>query len=122
MVHQDTCTRNGLPRRDVFGLTTDCAPESQPLSVAWLISLAWPGISHAQLMDHYAGSTCVDRCGRSPGSGTDGLTQFRLMLSFADASFELLVYVRHEVPRRKRARRRRPFLAPARDVRQQSLF
>ena len=50
-------------------LPADCVPESLPLSVARLISLSWPGVGHAQLMEVPAGSTCVHRCGRSSDGG-----------------------------------------------------
>ncbi|MCX5544158.1 hypothetical protein M3A49_32595 [Paraburkholderia sp. CNPSo 3076] len=78
-----------------------------------------------------SGAQLVDRARRldmraslrvQPGIGPDGLTQFRLTLSFADEQFVLVAHVRRVIRRHTGARRQKPSLPPARDIRQQSLF
>ncbi|WP_321964987.1 hypothetical protein [Paraburkholderia sp. J7] len=76
-------------------------------------------MSRAQLVDRARRLDMGASLRVQPGIGPDGLTQFRLTLSIADESFELSAHVRR---RRKGARRQKPSLPPARDIRQQSLF
>ena len=55
--------------------------------------------------------------GRGP-IGPDGLTQFKLALTFANGRFELVAHVRRVKRRRSGANRQKPSLPPARDTRQ----
>lgn len=105
-----------------LALPADCSPESIPSAVGQLVSAAWPGMSRAQLVDRARRLDMHPSLRVQPGIGPDGLTRFRLTLRFADTSFELRAYVRRVVRRRTGARRQKPSLPPARDVRQQSLF
>jgi hypothetical protein len=105
-----------------LALPADCPPELVPPAVGRLISLAWPGMSRAQLVDRTRRLDMRASLRVQPGIGPDGLAQFRLTLSFANASFELIAHVRRVVRRRTGARRQKPSLPPARDIRQQSLF
>lgn len=97
-------------------------PESVPSVVGRLISLAWPGMSRAQLMDRARQLDMRASLRVQRGIGPDGLTHFRLALSFADERFELIAHVRRSIRRRAGTRRQKPSLPPPRDVRQQSLF
>lgn len=105
-----------------LALPVDCLPESVPSAVGQLISAAWSGMSRAQLVDRARRFDMRATLRVQPGIGLDGLTRFRLGLSFADGSFELIAHVRRIVRRRPGARRQKPSLPQARDVRQQSLF
>jgi len=108
-----------------LALPADCPPESVPAAVGRLISAAWPGMSRAQLMDRARRLDMRASLRVQPGSGPigpDGLTQFRLALTFADERFELVAHVRRIKRRRPGARRQKPSLPPARDTRQQTLF
>ncbi|MBB2927822.1 hypothetical protein [Paraburkholderia silvatlantica] len=105
-----------------LALPADCPPESVPPAVGRLILLAWPGMSRAQLLDRARRLDMRASLRVQPGIEADGLTQFRLALSFADESFELTVHVRRVRRRRRGARRQKPSLPPARDIRQQNLF
>ena len=105
-----------------LALPAGCPPESVPPGVGRLISAAWPGMSRAQLVDRARRLDMRASLRVQPGIGPDGLTHFRLTLSFADESFELTAHVRRAIRRRAGARRHKPSLPPARDARQQSLF
>jgi hypothetical protein len=105
-----------------LALPADCPPESVPSVVSRLIAAAWPGMSRAQLVDRARRLDMRASLRVQPGIGPDGLTQFRLALSFADERFELIAHVRRAIRRRTGARRLKPSLPPARDIRQQSLF
>ena len=105
-----------------LALPVDCPPESVPSAVGQLISAAWPGMSRAQLVDRARRLDMHASLRVQPGIGPDGLTQFRLALSFENESFELIAYVRRVIRRRTGAQRQKPSLPPARDIRQQSLF
>jgi hypothetical protein len=105
-----------------LALPVDCPPESIPPAVGRLISLAWPGMSRAQLVDRTRRLDMRASLRMQPDIGTDGLAQFRLTLNFANGSFELIAHVRRVVRRRTGARRQKPSLPPARDIRQQRLF
>lgn len=87
-----------------------------------MIAAAWNGMSRAQLVDRARRLDMRASLRVQPGIGPDGLTQFRLTLSFANGSFELIAHVRRVIRRRTGARRQKPSLPPARDIRQQSLF
>jgi hypothetical protein len=103
-------------------LPADCPPESVPSAVGRLITAAWVGMSRAQLVDRARRLDMHASLRVQPGIGPDGLTQFRLALSFADERFELIAHVRRILRRHPRARRQKPSLPPVRDIRQQSLF
>ena len=105
-----------------LALPADCPPELVPPAVGRLLSVAWPGMSRAQLVDRARRLDMRASLSVQSGIGPDGLTQFRLTLSLADESFELTAHVRRVRRRRKGARRQKPSLPPARDIRQQSLF
>jgi hypothetical protein len=105
-----------------LALPADCSPESIPLVVSRLIAAAWPGMSRTQLVDRARRLDMRASLQMQPGIGADGLTQFRLTLSFADGRFELIAHVRRATRKRTGARRQKPSLPPARDIRQQSLF
>jgi hypothetical protein len=105
-----------------LALPADCPPESVPSAVGRLISAAWPGMSRAQLVERARRLNMRGSLRVQPGIGPDGLTPFRLTLSFADESFELIAHVRRVIHRRTGARSQKPSLPPVRDVRQQSLF
>jgi hypothetical protein len=105
-----------------LALPVDCPPESIPPAVGRLIAAAWNGMSRAQLVDRARRLDMRASLRVQPGIGPDGLTQFRLTLSFANGSFELIAHVRRVIRRRTGARRQKPSLPPARDIRQQSLF
>jgi hypothetical protein len=105
-----------------LALPADFPPESVPSVVSRLIAAAWPGMSRAQLVDR---ARRLDMCASlraQPGIGPDGLAQFRLTLSFADERFVLVAHVRRLTLRRTGARRQKPSLPPARDIRQERLF
>ncbi|WP_238328172.1 hypothetical protein [Paraburkholderia mimosarum] len=114
-----------------LALPADCPPESVPPAVGRLISAAWPGMSRAQLADRARRLDMRASLRVQPGFGPvgpigpigpNGLTQFRLALTFADGRFELVAHVRRVKRRRAGARRQKPSLPPARDIRQQTLF
>ncbi|WP_028209024.1 hypothetical protein [Paraburkholderia nodosa] len=105
-----------------LALPTDCPPESVPSAISRLISVAWPGMSRAQLVDRARRQDMHASLRVQPGFGPDGLTQFALTLSFADERFVLVAHVRCVARRRTGARRQKPSLPPVRDIRQQSLF
>ncbi|MEM5314206.1 hypothetical protein [Paraburkholderia sp. JHI869] len=105
-----------------LALPVDCPPESVPPAVGRLIAAAWPGMSRAQLIDRARRLDLRASLHVQPAIGPDGLTQFRLTLSFANGGFELIAHVRRVVRRRTGVRRQKPSLPPARDIRQQSLF
>ncbi|WP_434667226.1 hypothetical protein P5W99_38540 [Paraburkholderia sp. A3BS-1L] len=105
-----------------LALPVDCPPELVPSTVSRLIAAAWNGMSRAQLVDRARRLDMRASLRVQPGIGPDGLTQFRLTLSFANGSFELIAHVRRVIRRRTGARRQKPSLPPARDIRQQSLF
>ncbi|MFT0172077.1 hypothetical protein ACLKMY_24220 [Paraburkholderia mimosarum] len=125
---------NPMPNRFelvALALPADCPPESVPAAVGRLISAAWPGMSRAQLVDRARRLDMRASLRVQPGSeaigpigpiGPDGLTQFRLALTFAEGRFELVAHVRRVKRRRAGARRQKPSLPPARDTRQQTLF
>ena len=123
----DTEPRTSNPMAHRFELVSlalpaDCPPESVPSAVGQLISVAWLGMSRAQFVDRARRLDMRASIRMQPGIGPDGLTQFKLTLSFADERFELIAHVRRVVRRRAGARRQKPSLPPARDARQQSLF
>ena len=105
-----------------LALPAYCPPESVPSAVCRLISAAWSGMSRAQLADRARRLDMRASLRVQPGMGPDGLTQFRLALSFADERFELIAQVRRIIRRHPGARRQKPSLPPVRDLRQQSLF
>ena len=105
-----------------LALPVDCPPESIPPAVGRLIAAAWNGMSRAQLVDRARRLDMRASLRVQPGIGPDGLTRFRLTLSFANGGFELIAHVRRVIRRRTGVRRQKPSLPPARDIRQQSLF
>ncbi|MCP3713466.1 hypothetical protein M3I54_42655 [Paraburkholderia sp. CNPSo 3274] len=64
-----------------LALPADCLQESVPSAVGRLISLAWPGMSRAQLVDRARRLGMRASLRVQHGIGPDGLTQFRLTLS-----------------------------------------
>jgi hypothetical protein len=100
-----------------LALPANCPPESVPSVVGRQIAAAWPGMSRAQLVDRARRLEMRASLRVQPGIGPD-----RLTLSLADESFELVAYVRRVIRRRTGARRQKPSLPPARDIRQQNLF
>jgi hypothetical protein len=105
-----------------LALPHDSAPESLPQAVTQLIAACWPGMSRAQLIERARRLEMRASLRAEPGFGPDGLMHFRLILVMAGASVELRAHVRSVHRRRKNARRQKSSSAPARDVRQRSLF
>jgi hypothetical protein len=105
-----------------LALPADCAPESVPRAVDRLIPVSWPGMSRVQLADRARRLDLRASLRVQSRSGSGGLIQFRLLLSFAGGSFDLIAHARRVVCQRAAARRQKPSLPPVRDARQQHLF
>ena len=67
-----------------LALPADCPPESVPSVVGRLISVAWPGMSRAQLVDRARRFGMRASLQLQPGIGPEGLTQFRSKRSIID--------------------------------------